>query len=195
MEIDIEELVPEDIGGYCGLLSPLIAYGFILIAILIHSWFSLTGNALSDLGETGVAYNNIFNFALIISGLLFVLFIMAMFRRAESEVGIIGLIGIAIGAFFLIMTGIFPKGTSPHMLMAVLFYSASAAGLFIFGLDEFLELEPVWAAFIWSSLGFAAVSSGLVYSLSPGGIAIYEIIGSFPLIQFSLVFGTSLLTD
>ncbi len=195
MEIEIKELVPETIGGYSGLLAPLIGYVFITISLAMHDDFTLSQNSLSDLGEVGVQYNNVFNFALIISGILFLIFILGMLRKAESRVGEIGLIGLFLGAGFLMLTGIFPKGTAPHMIMAILFYSTSAGGLILFGLDKFLEFEPKWSVLIWSSIGFAAISIGLVSTLSPDGIAIYEIIGSMPLMQFSLVFGTELLTE
>jgi len=195
MELEVEELVPETIAGYCGLLAPLISYGLIIISMAMHGGFRLTQSSLSDLGKVGAQYNNVFNFALIISGILFLIFILGMLRRTETRVGDIGVFGLALGAIFLSMTGIFPKGTSPHMLMAILFYSASFGGLTLYGLDKFLEFEPVWAVFVWSSIGFAAISAGLVSTLSPTGLAIYEIIGTIPLIQFSLVFGTHLLTE
>lgn len=195
MEIEIEELVPESIAGYCGLLAPLIAYVLIIISIAMHSSFKLTKNSLSYLGKLGLPYNNVFNAALIISGILFLIFMLGMLRRTETRVGDIGVIGLVVGSIFLSLTGIFPKGTIPHMAMALLFYSVSTGGLILYGLDKFLEFEPFWAVIIWSSLGLAGISIGLVSTLSPEGIAIYEIIGTMPLIQFSLVFGTHLLTE
>jgi|GEM_PF-2196576 len=195
MEIDIEELVPETIAGYCGLLTPLVGYVLIIISIAMHHDFRLTKSSLSELGKVGVPYNSVFNFALIISGILFLIFVLGMLRRTETRVGDIGVFGLCLGAIFLSLTGIFPQRTSPHLVMAILFYSVSVSGLILFGLDKFLEFEPVWAVLIWSSLGFAAIAIGLVSTLSPEGIAIYEIIGTIPLIQFSMVFGTHLLTE
>lgn len=190
MEIEIEELVPESIGGYCGLLAPLVGYVLIIVSILMHDDFTLAGSALSDLGEVGV-----FNIALILSGILFFIFTLSMLSRVETIVGDIGLAGLAFGSIFLVLTGIFPKGTTPHTAIVILFFSFFVAGLFMFSLEKFLEFEPVWAVLIWSSLVFAGISIGLVSILDPGGIAIYEIIGTLPLVQFSLVYGTRLLTD
>ncbi len=195
IDFDIEDIVPDTLGGYCGVLAPFIGYGLIIISILIHSWFSVTEHALSELGETGLSYNNVFNFALIITGVLMLVFIISLFGRAETRMGHIGLIGLVLGSIFLILAGIFPMGTAPHIPMAIFFYSTSVAGLIVFGLDEFFEFEHVWAVLIWSSLGITAISAGLVFMLRPDGIAIYEIIGTFPLIQFSLVFGTRLLAE
>ncbi|MFP4001190.1 MAG: DUF998 domain-containing protein [Candidatus Natronoplasma sp.] len=195
MDMDVKELVPEKIAGYCALLAPLVGYVLITFSIAMNADFTLSDNALSDLGEAGVRNSNVFNIALIASGILFFVFILGMLRRAETRVGDIGLTGVALGAVFLVLTGIFQKGTVLHSPMAILFYSLSVGGLIIYGLDKFLEFEPVWSVLIWSSIGFAAVSIGLVSILSPSGIAIYEIIGTIPLMQFSLVFGTQLLTD
>lgn len=195
MEMEVKELVPEKVAGYCGLLAPLVGYVLITISIAMHGNFTLSENALSDLGEVGVQNGIVFNSALIASGILLFIFILGMLRKAETRVGDIGLVGVALGAVFLMLTGIFPKGTMPHSIMAILFYSLSVGGLMIYGLDKFLEFEPVWSMLIWSSIGFAGISVGLVSILSPTGIAIYEIIGSIPLMQFSLVFGTQLLTE
>ncbi len=195
MDIDIEELVPERIGGYCGILVPFLTYGLITVSVLTHPGFSLSGDALSDLGEIGVANNDIFNIALIVSGILCILFILAMLRKAESNIGKVGLVSVGIGALFLILTGVFPKGTVPHIYLAYLFYSISAVGIALYGIDEFIELEYAWSVFLWSSLAFALISVGLVRTLSPEGVAIYEIIGSIPIIQFSLIYGTRLLTE
>ncbi len=195
MEIEIEELIPETIAGYAGILAPLVGYFLIIISIAMQGDFTLAQNSLSDLGALEVQYNNVFNFALIISGILFLIFILGMLRMTETRVGDIGILGLALGAIFLSLTGMFPKGTFPHPAMAILFYSASIAGLTVYGLDKFLDFEPVWAVFTWSSMAFAAISIGLVSILSPEGIALYEIIGTIPLIQFSMVFGTHLLTE
>lgn len=195
MEIDIEELVPEKVGGYCGVLIPFLSYGLIIISILMHDWFSLSGNALSALGEQGVSYGDLFNAALIISGILAIIFVMGFLRRAESQIGRVGLASLALGSLFLIFTGLFPKGTLPHVYMAYLFYSISILGIALYSLDEFISLEYAWAVFIWSTIGFSLISIGLVSIISPDGVAIYEIIGSIPLIQFELVYGTRLLTE
>ncbi|MBS3817061.1 MAG: DUF998 domain-containing protein [Candidatus Thermoplasmatota archaeon] len=193
--VDIEELVPERVGGFCGILAPFIAYGLISISILVNPDFSFASSALSELGATDVAYNNIFNFGLIFSGLLFIIFLVGMFRLTESQVGLVGLSGIIVGAICLILVGVFPMGTDPHWLLALLFYSFSIGGMIIFGLDQFLEFEHVWGVLVWSNLAFALIAISLVAVLEPGGVAIYEVIGSIPIMQFGIVFGTRLFAE
>lgn len=193
--VDIEELVPETLGGFCGLLAPFLGYGLITISVLINDDFSMTGSTLRELGAADVAYHNIFNFSLIISALLLIVFLLSMLRMAESKVGNIGLVSFMIGCVFLLLTGIFHIGTFPHSVVAPLFFVFSFGGMIIFGLDQFLEFEPVWGVFVWSNLIFALIAASLVSLLSPDGSAIYEVIGSIPLIQFSLVFGTRLFAE
>ncbi len=194
--VEIDELVPEWAGGFCGILAPFLAYGLIAISILVNPDFSVTESALSELGASDAVYSNIFNFALVISGILFILFLLSMFRLCESQIGFIGIGGMIIGAICMVLLGgLFPLGTSPHTALALLFFSFSIGGMVIFSLDLFLEFEYVWSVFIWSSLGFTLVAIALVGTLSPEGIAIYQIIGSIPVIQFGLIFGTRLLFD
>lgn len=191
--IDIDELVPESVGGFCGILAPFVAYGLIAISVLINPDFTFAGSSLSDLGAAGAPYNNIFNFGIIIGGLMFILFMISMFEMRESEVGTIGLIGLLAGGICLVLVGIFTQETTPHTILVLLFYSLSIGGMIIYGLDQFLEFEQVWGVLIWSNLGFALIAAGLIYSpLSPSGYAIYEIIGSIPIMQFSIIFGARL---
>lgn len=194
-QIDLENLIPSKVGGYCGVLAPFMGFGLIVMSMVIHSWFDLQEHALSELGEVGLAYNNVFNFALIISGFLFLIFALSLFRIAETEAGHIGIWGLALGAIFMILIGVFPMGTTPHLPVAILFYSTTIAGLIIFGIDEFFEFEPVYAMMIWTTLGITFITIILIYILRPEGLAIYEIVGAYPVIQFSLVFGSRLITE
>ena len=194
--MDIEDIVPDEIGGICGITAPIVAYVFILISILVYPDFSWADNALSDLGAVDTAYNNIFNFGLILAGILGIIFVLAIIQFTESNIGYVGIGGFGAGMVSLILIGIFPSGTSPHFAVSIMFFSFTIAGLAIFGLDQFLDMEYVWSAIIWSSIILSAAAVGILYTTPFDlGAAIPEFLGTIPTIQFSIIYGTRLITE
>ena len=194
--MDIEELVPDEIGGVCGILSPIIAYIIIFISILIHPDFSWASKELSYLGAVDTEYNNIFNVGLIISGILGIVFTLAIIQFAESTVGYVGIGGYGAGMVSLILIGVFPSGTLLHYPVSILFFSLTLVGLAIFGVDQFLDMEYIMSALILSSIGISVVLFGIILSTDLDlGLAIPEFIGTIPFIQFNIVYGTKLYTE
>lgn len=192
--LDIEELVPEEIAGLCGMVTPIVAYVFILIAIAIHPWFTWADNALSDLGAVDTAYNNIFNFGMIVSGLLGVIFALGMFREVEEKLGVLGMGIFLAGMIFLVLLGVFPSGTSPHMAISIMFFIYSGVGIILFGVDQLWDFaEPVWGIFALASVIPLLAAITIIYSIPYDlGYAIPEFLGTIPIMQFSLVFGSKL---
>ncbi|MGM0510971.1 MAG: DUF998 domain-containing protein [Thermoplasmatota archaeon] len=196
--MDIEDLVPEEIAGWCGILAPLIAYILIGISILIHPWFSWADHALSDLGAVETSYNNVFNFALMATGMIAIVFAFGIFRLAEDYMGILGVSLFIISLVLLIMIGIFPSGTPPHFYISVSFFAVGAAGLALIAVDQLIDMdEPVWGIFILSSLGLNGIAVWLVYSIPYEGLgnAIPEFIGTIPVMLFMFVYGARLIFE
>ncbi len=193
--MDIEDLVPEEIGGICGIAAPIVAYIFIGIAILINrSWFRWANHALSDLGAADASYSNIFNIGLVLAGIIGFLFAMAIFRLIETRVGVAGVSFVTASMILLILVGIFPAGTWPHLYVAVGFYALSIIGIALIGIDQMVDLsEPMWGVFLISSIVFSLATVLLLYRIPYDiGYAIPEFIGSIPIMQLSLVWGTRL---
>ncbi len=195
--MDIEDLVPEEFAGICGMAAPFIAYIFIGLAILINPWFSWSDNALSDLGAMTTPYNNIFNFGLIMAGVAGILFTMGIFRYAEGGVGVAGVSVFLAGMICLVLIGVFPIGTWPHYYVSVLFFGLSAVGMVLIGIDQLWDFtEPIWGIFIISTVVLAAITVGLIYSIPYElGVAIPEFVGTIPMMLFSLVWGARLYFD
>lgn len=123
-----------------GILGLLISFAGIGIAIFLSSsWFNWFDHALSDLGHpfmlggsSGTPGLNvaapIFNGALIIAGLVTILFTLYMLlhqRVQNSKLGIVAGILLLIACFFLVAIGIF------HEVFSGIHYAASV-GFFVF---------------------------------------------------------------
>ncbi len=191
---DLEDLIPEEITGACGVIAPFIAYLFITISVIINrDWFRWSDHALSHLGESGLAYNYVFNAGLIIAGIMGLIFVFGIIEYAEDVLGYYGVAFFAAGMVFLILVGLFPMGSGPHFWMAVLFFITSLSGLTAIGVDQLWDLvEPVWGTMILSSVILSIAAIGLVTSIpyDPLGAAIPEFIATIPIMQFTLVFGS-----
>lgn len=189
--MDIEDLVPEEFGGICGMLAPIIVYIFTGISILIHPGFDWSSDALSKLGAVGTSYNNIFNFGLMIGGIAGLIFTFAIFRFVETKGGIVGVSLFGAGVVCLILVGVFPQGNTPHVYVSLLFFILSLAGMIILGVDQLWDFtEAIWGIFILSSVILIGISLFIVYK--DIGTAMLEFLSSIPIVLFLLVFGARL---
>lgn len=112
------------IAGLCGVITPLVAFTCILLAIAYSPQFSWTENALSDLGVQEGLTAPLFNYGLIISGAMSLVFasgILALLRN--KLVGKVGSFTFVLATLALIAIGIFPKNARPmHYYASVSFF-------------------------------------------------------------------------
>lgn len=188
----VETLVSERISGLCGLLSPLIAFFSIFVSIGLHPWFSWTEHALSDLGAIGTPYNVVYNFGLIISGIIFLMFTFGLRSLLTGRICFVGVWLLSVSAISLAAIDVFPSGTSPHRSVTSMFYGFAALALIIIGVG--LIRKPHHRPY--GILTLLLVIMGLIGVLafpwtSP---AIPEIIGAVVIATWGVIFGIQLLT-
>jgi len=113
------------IAGLCGVITPLVAFTCILLAIAYSPQFSWTENALSDLGVQEGLTAPLFNYGLIISGAMSLVFasgILALLRN--KLVGKVGSFTFVLATLALIAIGIFPENARPmHYFVSVAFFA------------------------------------------------------------------------
>lgn len=180
--------------GFFGIVCPIIAFLFISISIGVHPWFSFADNALSDLGAVGTSHNVIFNFGLVLSGSTGLIFVLGLSELLESRLENIGGLIFGIGTFSLVMIGVFPKGTSPHFIVSVIFYALCTIGMILIGFGKILrKSERIWGIFVLSIVLLGLISVSLVATIPYGiGAAIPEIIGALVFGEFTIIFGARL---
>lgn len=185
--------VSERLSGICGILVPLVALIFIGYCIAIHPWFSFPDNALSDLGAVGTSYNFVYNLGMITTGVIGLIFIAGI----GGLVGRVGLIGAAIfslGLVSLILVGVFPGGTGPHVSVSIAFFALCALGTFVIGVDQICDRSNrAWGVFLIGIVALGLVSVMLCGTIPHLGAAIPETIGAFAFSEFSIAFGARLL--
>ncbi len=153
-----------------GLLGPLIAIVFIVVAIVLSPWFSWGSNALSDLGHSvNSDVAPLFNFGLLLSGFFVIFYSITSFRNHAKYT-----------SYFLVLTGLSLQLVatfdevygSLHFQVSVLFFMA----LCFVSISYIIEKRSVLAVAALV-IGFV---SWILYGLDiySAGIAVPETISS-----------------
>lgn len=112
------------ISGACGIAAPVIAFACILLAIAYYSPFSWTDNALSDLGVQEGFTPVLFNYGLVVSGLLALLFALGIYVFLGARIsGKVGALLFALATLALTAIGVFNENYTPmHSYVSVAFF-------------------------------------------------------------------------
>lgn len=146
------------LGATLGIITPILAFTSILIAIASYPHFSWTNNALSDLGVVSGITETTFNFGLYTSGLFgFGFAVFGLFTYfGKSIVGKIGAGAFAAATLALMAIGFFNENFTPtHYLVSVAFFTLAPIALFILTCAFYLNRDRKMAAFT-VAIGIAA---------------------------------------
>jgi len=162
-----------------GVIGPVAAYAFIGVAIALSAWFSWHRNALSDLGHavrSSVA--PIFNFGLLMAGLLMFLYAVIVFRKYAKYTSVC----LIVSAFMLQMVATFNEVYGfLHFVVSVLFFLSLGIASVAYAVER-RSLLPV-LAFIMG-LGSWALYWARVYS---AGVAVPEIVSSTAVVSWIIL--------
>ncbi|HVP40864.1 MAG TPA: DUF998 domain-containing protein [Candidatus Krumholzibacteriaceae bacterium] len=183
-----------------GVISPILTLILISLAISqASSWFSWTGNALSDLGvhEKSAA---LFNSGLIIGGMLDTIFAFGVIHFYQNQtIGRGGAFFLLLAGIFLASIGIFPE-TAPnniHYIVSVAFFAAFPMSLLIQSVA--LLSTPMYrklGAFTLVMAIIAVIPWAIWTPLKPyRGVAIPELISALAAATWSIGMGTTLLRE
>ncbi len=113
----------------------VVSLTFLVFIFSIYSnpWFSFTEHALSHLGGERAEKAWIFNFGLIIIGLLGINYFYFLSNKNNNLKTKIGVIFLIISSFLLVLVGVFPINTLLHTPVSVFFFFFAILGLFSYG--------------------------------------------------------------
>jgi hypothetical membrane protein len=189
--------VYQRIGAASGIISPIIAFVCILIAIGSYPTFSWTNNALSDLGVVSGLTASLFNFGLFVSGILafnFSIFGLFTYFR-KSWVGKIGSTVFGAATIALIAISVFNENFSPiHYLVSVAFFTLVPIALFILTLGFWLCHHRGMAAFTVAVGVVAALPWLLLFTFNyVPNVAIPEFLSAFAVSVWAVFLGKKML--
>lgn len=138
-----------------GLIGIASAWLTIFLSIMLNPWFSITHNALSDLGGGGPlnghpypAYPSVYNFGLIITAIIIVAFSILVISQARNKVEIVGGSFFIISGLFLALIGIYHEGTYPHEFVSLWFFVLSSISYLTIGASLIPVKRPYGLAII-----------------------------------------------
>lgn len=184
------------ISGICGILTPIVAFTCILLAINYSPEFSWTENALSDLGVQEGVTAPLFNYGLIISGILTLIFASELFIFLSDKLsGRIGAFILILDAFALTAIGIFPENAKPmHYYASVAFFVLLPIAAFVIGATFLLMAKVKMGLFTFLAAIVAAAVWIIQFSIRfVSGVAIPEAVSALSASMWSIVLGFKML--
>lgn len=191
-----KQLLTLRMAGLFGVLSPIIAFTCIGIAIFHAPWFSWTMNWLSDLGglpgETPIwaargTASIVFNIGLIIAGILGILFVIGFIKSKMlgPRFGLISSLVLILDMVALSAIGIFPETTgSYHVAASTTFFFLVPIALFLVGI-KIRKTSEKNLGLLMILLGVLSLSS-LPFLFIPPPIGSNAVIEMFPAVTISI---------
>lgn len=184
-------------GATAGLITPILAFTSILIAIASYPPFSWTNNALSDLGVVPGITGTLFNFGLYTSGLFgFGFAVFGLFTYfTKSLVGKVGAGVFAAATLALMAIGFFNESFTPtHYWVSVAFFSLAPIALFILTCAFYLNRDRTMAAFTVAIAVAAALPWILQFTINyVPNVAIPEAVSALAVSAWAIVVAQKML--
>ncbi|MEM3666233.1 MAG: DUF998 domain-containing protein [Candidatus Bathyarchaeia archaeon] len=184
--------------GVCGVLTSIIAFGCIFSAIASYPKFNWMSNALSDLGVVEGITAPLFNFGLIISGILALVFATGLLTFINGEVvSTLSTVAFVLTALALTAIGIFPENVKPaHYYASVAFFLLSIVSMIIVGVN-FLITAKVKVGLLALLMAAIAATTWITYFVTHfvEGVAIPEAISALSVSTVSMILGFKMLKD
>lgn len=115
-----------------------------MACIYINPWFVFTEHAFSDLGAPSANSPWLYNYGMVSIGILIIFYSIYLMYLSQNRLMTVGAAYSSIAGIFLMLVGLFPSGTRPHVFVSTYF---------------FLQFD--WAIIIWS-LGAYRVDKNLL---------------------------------
>ena len=196
------------ISGACGILTPIIAFMFISLSIDSAPEFNWMENALSDLGVIPGVTSVLFNYGLIISGILGFIFSTSLFRMLRFEIlsadgrlrypaprGLGGALIFSLACLALAAIGVFPENVRLlHTFASVAFFVLLIGSLLRMGIGFWRARQKPLAVFMLLLAVVAAAPWLLLFLVRyVSGLAIPELISAVAGGVWTAVFGYKML--
>ncbi len=186
------------LSGAAGVITSIIAFTCISLAILWYPDFSWTNNALSDLGVQIGLTTSLFNYGLIVSGLLALVFAVGMFFYLREKIlGEAGAAVFILAALALVSIGLFPENVEPmHYYASVAFFLLVPVAM-LFLVAGFYQLGRRGVAWFTLLAGLVAAAPWVLQFAVDyvPNVAIPETISAVSASTWSIVVGSIMLRN
>lgn len=174
-------------------VSALGVFGSVVLASwVLGSWFTWTGNALSHLGDPARATAPLFNWGLVLTGVLGAAFTVRVWAAGTNVWHRIGAATLAVGLLFSSLVGVFDVTEALHTPFALAYFVLLTLGLFAHGSGDAIAGRPRRGVLTtWLAVAHVAGWVGLAF-VPFDGIALPELVGVVGLWTWTLTVYASL---
>ncbi len=124
---------------WLGIVAALFAWIVIGTCWFINPWFVFTEHAFSDFGGPDASIPELYNYGLIVTGFLIILYGSSLIYLSHNKIEVIGGSYISLSGVFLALIGVYPSGARPHVFLSTWFFVQMYIGLIFLGLGMFLR--------------------------------------------------------
>ena len=146
-----------------------------MAAISRNPWFVFTENAFSDLGNPMANDPWLFNYGMILNGVLIVLYSIYLIDVSFNKAGTVGGAFMMITGVFLVLIGVFHEGTMHHYFVSVWFFTQSDLSILAWGLALYRERH--WSRYGWLFLALSLLGPVIAYIVPWPSTATVEAFG------------------
>ena len=172
--------------GWFGIITPVLGFGMIFVAISTAPWFSWEMNALSDLGVEGLTAA-LFNGGLMMTAAVMAVFSLGIYELGkEDRLGKIGFILLIWACLFLVGIGLWPETAGGiHREISIAFFVTLPVAMIVNAISLIRRGHRELG-----SLGIVAGAVAIViWTLSWEGVAIPEAVAAGSAGVWSIVTG------
>ena len=172
-----------------GVLGIISAWLTILVSWHLNPWFSIQGNALSDLGGGNMTANGhpepsfpfVYNGGLIFTSILLMIFAAMMVSISRNRIETAGSSFFIVAGIFLALIGIYHEGTYPHDFVSIWFFilASLAYGTISVGLMKSRNIakgSAILGILIIAWIAYALIPWGSVAEGEVFGIAVVDVV-------------------
>jgi hypothetical membrane protein len=181
------------LAGLAGILAPVITLTLIFVSIAMSPWFSWHDNALSDMGVSTTP--NPFNAALLIGGLLYLVFVIGFVQRhrAQSLLARIAGLLLAVGGIGLTLVAVLTEEAGRiHYAVAATYFLVTPLAYELFGIDWLKRGQKV-PGILTIAAGLAAFV--MIAFVPHKRIAVPEILAAMIIAAWTFSFGVQMLIE
>jgi len=146
---------------YSGVVAAVVAWIVIFTCISLNPWFIFTEHAFSDLGAPDANMPWIYNYGLILTGAVMLLYSVYQVEKAENNIEAVGGGFTFIAGLFLMLIGLFPSGTRPHTFVSTWFFLQADMAILTWGLGLIRRGEKRYS-YIFVAMGIISPLIGFL---------------------------------
>ncbi len=163
---------------WAGPAAVILAWIVIGASWYLNPWFRFLEHAFSDLGGPEASYPWVYNYGLIATGALVILYSWFIYSVAASKMEAAASALTFVAGIFLALIGVYPSGTRPHTFVSMWFFIQMDMALIALGLGLRVRGSRLWHAItglsvlafpiygmVEATVGWPSVAAGEAYGI------------------------------